>query len=121
MGWGSRYYLWALPNKRFDRKLPVYKAPFPNIYDNGRICWGSHKVPKVSVNNIERVWQMFFGTAFNEHIAAKKCRSFPDNVLDLLRRLSREEAATFPFKELGKADVVSVDLCIERLLQYGAD
>lgn len=121
MGWGSRYYLWALPNKKFDKKLAVYKAPFPNIYDNGRICWGSHKVPKVSVINIERVWQMFFGTAFNEHIAAKKCRSHPDNVLDLLRRLSREGAATFPFKELGRADFVSVDLCIERLLQYGAD
>jgi PRTRC genetic system protein B len=121
MGWGSRYYLWALPNKKFDKKLPVYKAPFPNVYDNGRICWGSHKVPKVSANNIERVWQMFFGTAFNEHIATKKCKSYPDNVLDLLRQLSREEATTFPYKELGKADVVSVDLCIDRLLKYGAD
>lgn len=121
MGWGSRYYLWALPNKKFDRKLPVYKAPFPNIYDNGRICWGSHKVPKVSANNIERIWQMFFGTVFNEHIATKKCRSYPDNVLDLLRRLSHEEATTFPIKELAKADFISVDLCIDRLLKYGSD
>lgn len=121
LGWGPRYYLWALPNRRFDRKLPVYKAPFPNIYDNGRICWGSHKVPKASVNNIERIWHTFFGTAFNEHIAAKKSRSCPDNVLDLLRRLSREGAVTFPFRELGKADFASVDLCIERLLKYGAD
>ena len=91
------------------------------VYDNGRICWGSHKVSKASVNNIERVWQMFFGTAFNEHIATKKCKSYPDNVLDLLRQLSREEATTFPHKELGKADMVSVDLCIDRLLKYGGD
>ena len=76
---------------------------------------------QVSVNNIERVWQMFFGTAFNEHIATKKCRSHPNNVLDLLRQLSREEAITFPYKELGKADFASVDLCIDRLLKYGAD
>jgi hypothetical protein len=73
------------------------------------------------VNNIERVWQMFFGTAFNEHIASKKCRSYPDNVLDLLRHLSREEARAFPLKELGKAEMGSVDLCIDRLLKYGAD
>ena len=121
MGWGSRYYLWALPNKKFNKKLAVYKAPFPNVYDNGRICWGSHKVPKVSVNNIERVWQMFFGTAFNDHIADKKCKCFPNSVLDLLRKLSQEEATTFPFKELGKADMASVDLCVDRLLKYGAD
>ncbi len=121
MGWDTRYYLWALSNKKFDKKLSVYKAPFPNVYDNGRICWGSHKVPKVSVNNIKRVWQIFCGTAFNDHIAGKKCKSFPDNVLDLLRQLSREEATTFPFKELRKADMRSVDSCIDRLLKYGAD
>lgn len=121
MGWGARYYLWVLPHKKFDKKLPVYKAPFPNVYDNGRICWGSHKPPKVSVSNIERVWQMFFGTAFNKHIATNKCKSYPDNVLNLLRQLSRDGASTFPFKELGKADIGSVDMCIESLLKYGAD
>ena len=121
MGWGSRYYMWALPNKKFDPKLPVFRAPFPNVYDNGRICWGSHKVPKVTVNNISNVWRMFFGTAFNEHIAGKKCKSFPNNVLDLLRQLSQEEATSFPYKELGKADVGSVELYIDRLLKYGAD
>src|SRR6266540_3431117 len=89
MGWGTRYYLWAIPNK--------------------------------NVNNIENVWRMFFGTPFNEHIASKKCKSFPHNVLDLLRQLSQEGAATFPYKELGKAEMVSVDLCIDRLLKYGAD
>jgi PRTRC genetic system protein B len=121
VGWGSRYYLWALPNKKFDPKLPVLRAPFPNVYDNGRICWGSHKVPKVTVNNISNVWRMFFGTAFNEHIASKKSKSFPNNVLDLLRQLSHEEATSFPYKDLGKADATSVELCIDRLLKYGAD
>jgi hypothetical protein len=113
--------MWALPNKKFNKKLTVYRAPFPNIYDNGRICWGSHRVPRVNVNNVVNVWRRFFGTPFNEHIANKKCKSFPNNVLDLLRQLSREGATTFPYKELGKADMVSVDLCIDRLLKYGAD
>lgn len=121
LGWGSRYYLWALPCRKFDRKLPVYKAPFPNVYDNGRICWGSHRVPRVTVTNIQSVWRMFFGTAFNEHIAGRKCSSFPDNVLDLLRQLSQKEATRFPHKELQKAEMGSVDLCIDRLLKYGTD
>jgi hypothetical protein len=64
---------------------------------------------------------MFFGTAFNEHIAGKKCQSFPNNVLDLLRQLSQEQVTSFPYKELGKADAASVQLCIDRLLKYGAD
>jgi hypothetical protein len=64
---------------------------------------------------------MFFGTAFNEHIATKKCKSYPDNVLDLLRQLSQTGATSFPYKELGKPDATSVELCIDRLLKYGAD
>ena len=120
LGWGSRYYLWALPNKKFNPNLPVFRAPFPNIYSNGRICWGNHKVPKATAANIGRVWETFFGTAFNEHISNNKCKSCSNTVLELLRRLSAESATVFPQREL-IGEFATVENCLHNTLQYGGD
>jgi hypothetical protein len=35
MGWGTRYYLWALPNKKFNKKLPSL-GTIPKCEYNGR-------------------------------------------------------------------------------------
>jgi len=48
LGWDHRYYLWSLQGRKFEPSLPVFKAPYPNVYDNGRICWGSHRPAKVT-------------------------------------------------------------------------
>ena len=120
LGWGSRYYLWALPNKKFNPGLPVFRAPFPNIYSNGRICWGNHKVPKATAANIGRIWEMFFSTAFNDHISGKKCQSCPGSVLELLRRLSADGATVFPGREL-IGEYATVETCLQQTLQLGGD
>jgi PRTRC genetic system protein B len=120
LGWGSRYYLWALPNKKFNPSLPVFRAPFPNIYSNGRICWGNHKVPKAKAANIGRVWKTFFDTAFNEHISNNKCKSCSNTVLELLRRLSAESATVFPQREL-IGEYATVENCLHNTLQHGGD
>ena len=120
LGWGSRYYLWALPSKRFSPNLPVYRAPFPNIYSNGRICWGNHRVPKAAAVNIRRAWEMFFGTAFNEHISSNKCKSYSGTVLELLRHLSANCTTVFPQREL-IGEHATVEACIHQTLQHGGD
>src|SRR6266508_6189702 len=120
MGWGPRYYLWALPNKRFNKKLPVFKAPYPNVYDNGRICWGSHRPAKVTPSNIKSTWTLFFGTVFNNHIASHKTKSYAANVLDLLRKLSVAKKKTFPADELVWTSR-SVDACLENIFKYGGE
>jgi PRTRC genetic system protein B len=120
IGWGHRYYLFALRGKVFDMNGAVYRAPYPNVYDNGRICWGSHKVPVVSPNNIGQTWQFFFATTFNEHIASGKTRTHADNALDLLRELSVARRKTFPVRELVK-QTHSVNACIDSLLRRTQD
>jgi PRTRC genetic system protein B len=120
LGWGPRYYLWALPNKKFNPNLPVYRAPFPNIYSNGRICWGNHKVPRATVANIWRAWRMFFNTAFNDHISSNKCKSCPGSVLELLRRLSEEGATVFPSRAL-IGEYATVETCLQNTLQHGGN
>jgi PRTRC genetic system protein B len=116
LGWGRRYYLYALQGKKFDPNATVYRAPFPNVYENGRVCWGSHKVPKVSPVNIPKTWKLFFGTTFNNHIASGKTVSHEDKAMDLLRELSAGEKKTFPDCELVR-QAYSVESCLNMLLR----
>jgi hypothetical protein len=116
LGWGRRYYLYALQGKKFDPNATVYRAPFPNVYDNGRICWGSHKVGEVTPANIGKSWKLFFGTTFNNHIASGKTVSHEDNALNLLRELSAEEKKIFPTGELVR-QAYSVESCLNMLLR----
>ncbi len=120
LGWGPRYYLWALPNKKFSPGLPVFRAPFPNIYSNGRICWGNHKVPKATAASIGRAWEMFFGTGFNDHISNNKCKSFSGTVLELLRQLSAKNTTVFPQREL-IGEFATVEACLHNTLLHGGD
>jgi len=116
LGWGRRYYLYALACKKFDPSATVYRAPFPNVYENGRVCWGSHKVPEVTPTNIRKTWRLFFGTTFNNHIASGKTVTYEDNALDLLRELSAGETKTFPADELVR-QAYSVESCLNMQLR----
>ena len=120
VGWEHRYYLFALRGKTFDADRAVYRAPYPNVYENGRICWGSHKVSVVTPDNIGRTWQFFFATTFNEHIASGKTKTHSDNALDLLRELSAARKQIFPVKELVR-QAHSVNTCIDTLLRRMED
>lgn len=120
IGWGRRYYLWALSGKTFSNTLPLYNAPFPNVYENGRICWGSHKVPMVTPLNIHTTWQLFFGTTFNDHLSSNRTKSHKDNVMGLLGGLSRKKAKTFPARELVMKHR-TVEAGLENLFRYGSD
>ena len=120
LGWDHRYYIWSLVGKHFHPDQEVFKAPFPNVYENGRICWGNHKAPKVTPLNIQKTWAMFFGTVFNNHIASNKSKSYSASVLELLRQLSAAKKKTFPANELIWASR-SVDVCLENIFKYGGE
>ena len=116
IGWGHRYYLYALKGKTFHTDQPVYRAPYPNVYENGRICWGSHKVPAVTPLTIGKTWQFFFATTFNSHIASGKTKTHRDNALDLLQELSITGKKTFPARELVQ-QAPSVNAWLDGLLK----
>jgi len=120
LGWEHRYYLWPLQGRKFDPSMQVFKAPYPNVYENGRICWGSHRPPKVTPSNIKNTWRLFFGTVFNNHIASNKTKSYAANALDLLRKLSMSKKKTFPTDELVWASR-SVDACLENIFKCGGE
>lgn len=100
IGNGRETWLFVLNAEHFLRDALALVAPFPNINDDGRICWGTSAAPNAAPGQARKIWELFFETVFNRDLAARKCESYPGNVGDLLRDLAKRGARKFPANEL---------------------
>ena len=85
-GCGRDYRIWALDTDEYPtggERLMV--APFPNVYSDGRICWGAvdvRSLPEASERTMWQVFDMFMtGSYFNTHLANGKSVCEPTSVL----------------------------------------
>lgn len=99
-GVGHAYYIFAVKEAGVLRDAtPIYRAPFPNVYDDGRICWGSNRVPRMaSPVAAAAVWRDFFATPFNEHLDSGKITSQETKLIEVLKSL--EGRKRFPARLL---------------------
>lgn len=96
LGVGRDYYLWAMRSSSFEHGAAGYNAPFPNVYETGKICWGQNKPQEADAQKARGMWEMFFRTPFNNDLSNRKCRTFPANVTELYPGLKGK----FPVDEL---------------------
>jgi PRTRC genetic system protein B len=112
------YYLWALKGKYFLPNEVAYHAPFPNIYQNGKICWGQNTPPQASGKSIREAWELFFKAPFNADLSANKSRSHSGDVRDTLRKLAETKARAYPKDDLIFAGAMIGSL-VEAILKEG--
>ena len=90
---GPDYRIFAVKERPTDLKAALYHAPLPNLYDDGRVCWGSVRRENLSGATLEEDWRILLGTPFGSHNCARRSKEFPDDVrkkyLDMERRKSR--------------------------------
>ena len=90
---------WVYAMKRRPTKLTdlVYRAPFCNIFESGRVCTGSHRFPKDPEKQPDSFFRSFFSrTADIGHRSAK----FPQDVVHLWEFLDGKK--TYPLDDLVK-------------------
>lgn len=97
-GRGRTYYIWAAKGSRFDPAGAPFHAPFPNVYPNGSICWGSNKPPECTPQTIEAAFRMFLSSPFSNHLLTGKSRSEEKDVRMVLRSLANHRL--YPGKDL---------------------
>lgn len=97
---GGQYYLWALADKAFSPEAKAYKAPFPNVHDGGKICWGNNQTPKISLAKARDPWKLFFEAPFNAHLVQGKSEEYIYDVRRMLRRLADRNARRYPVSDL---------------------
>jgi PRTRC genetic system protein B len=101
MGQGSQYAVYAVKQRPKDEQARLYHAPCPNVDAHGRICQGNASFPPCSVDTIGEALDLFMsGSRFNQHEAAGKCHSFPDDVGNLWRYLAANDKRRFPLSQL---------------------
>jgi hypothetical protein len=99
-GAGQQYYIWAVKAREFSPQLAAYHAPLPNVYPDGRICWGSNQVGPVTAQYLREAWKLFIGSPFNAHLAQRKSKRCNPNILDQLRKLGAANRKAYPAGDL---------------------
>jgi len=103
-GCGTIYRLWALhSNDQPTGDSPLYVAPFPNVYQDGGICWGDADArPEASASTLMHAFELFLhGSNFNTHMSNGKSIRKPLCVLTLYPELS--EAESYPLEDMRPA------------------
>lgn len=101
------YRVWALATDAYPaRDLPLCRAPFPNCYENGGICWGNvGAVAEASPKTLATVRKLFLEeSAFNLHIAGGKSVAFPVSVIAMWKQLGETGAESYPLDDLMPAE-----------------
>jgi hypothetical protein len=114
VGNGAMYYLMALKGKHFEHQADGYHAPFPNVYIDGRICWGQNTPPEAWPEHARQVWDLFFSTPFNGDLANGKSKQEKTDVRVLLRELGK--ANRYPENDLVEINT-TIGYAIERLVK----
>ena len=100
VGVARDYRIWAVSNKQFEPDATGYHVPLPNVYENGKICWGTNCPPIASPPNIAKAWELFISSPFNGDLVYGKSRSHYSNVRQQLIALSKRRRKTYPSNDL---------------------
>ncbi len=96
VGQGTQYSVYALTERPTTGGEMLYKAPLPNVHENGAICAGSVQFPLASAAAMTQAIQLFFESLFNLDLSGGKVRK--GELLPTLRKLKR--ASVFPADQL---------------------
>lgn len=101
------YLVWALGVESYpDRDMPLYKAPFPNCYAGGGICWGNvNAIPDATTKTIGKVATLFLEESeFNLHVSDGKSVAYPKSVVARWQQLETSGAEQYPLDDLMPAE-----------------
>jgi hypothetical protein len=83
VGQGTNYWIHALPQRPTTGRERLYRAPLPNVHDDGHICAGSVKFPRCSPATIHAAADLFFESHFNLDLSQDKFLAEADDEDDL--------------------------------------
>lgn len=99
LGLKDEYFLWSYKIWR-ESHTSLFHTPLPNIYPNGRICFGNTHPPQAAGTTMPKAWTVFWEATFSSHLITDKSKSHPANILSKLITLHAERTALYPLDDL---------------------
>lgn len=96
-GIAGKYHLWAVQEETVTGGTQLYYAPFPNVYGDEHICFGSNSVPAVSDGGMRRALDLFFESPFTTTSVSGKSRCYPEDVRLMLREHALKAVSDLPY------------------------
>ena len=97
------YKLYAVKRRPKTRDSQLYRAPLPNVFTNGSICWGTvQRVDGDALSGMSLAagWRQLLGSPFGSHAISGKSRACPQDVREHLRGLHRAGKKRYPTSDL---------------------
>lgn len=102
-GTHNKVAIYAVKENTFNPEAKLFRAPFPNVSPDGAICWGSERCPKTHHSNAQEIWELFFSSAFNDHLSQAKLKGIGDSCLPFWVSLAEKGSKKFPIGKLIRA------------------
>jgi hypothetical protein len=101
---GGDYRVWALDTLASPTpSTPLMRAPFPNVQQNGSICWGDVGRPGAAMaQTVRPALDAFLTSRFNTHLDNGKSVRKPASVLALYAELEADQP--YPLDDLMPAE-----------------
>lgn len=74
--------MYALKTPIYTGKEELFEAPFSNIYEQGRICWGHNAISIPTLKAIQGISTLFFGSPFNTDLEGGRFDRFRRTYVD---------------------------------------
>jgi len=87
-GIGTNYFAWAVKSESLQPFHEIFRAPLPNVYTSGAVCWGLVTPPRANARSLFQAWDLFIRSTFNNHLANGKSKRSRDDVRIILRELA---------------------------------
>ena len=118
VGFGTSYWIWALKEKDWSPQAKIYRTPLPNIYEDGRVCWGANEVPEVSEPHLNQAWDLFLRSPYTEAHTENKSRKNRKHVCQTLWHVSQrsKQSTPYPVGDLIPYNI-TVDQAVTRVLE----
>jgi hypothetical protein len=100
LGYGFQYYIFCIAESSFNPEAEVFTAPLPNVYPDGRICFGSTVPPACTPEEIDTAWKMFITSNFNSHLGSGKSKAYPNDIKTKLSQIATSQLKHYPIKDL---------------------
>lgn len=118
-GLGDTYYVWAARDLTCCPETPLFVAPLPNVYHDGRICFGSNIPPAISAEawaTIDTAWQNFIASPFIGDLSGGKSRAHPDDVRTTLMHLAQSTCTSYPLEDLVPYTIGTTAITVARVV-----
>jgi PRTRC genetic system protein B len=109
------YRVFAVKARPTNLTAKLFHAPLPNLYEDGRVCWGSVQhlqAQQLTGTHLTEDWKVLLGTRFGSHNVGRRSKSQPADIRKKYLAMEAAKTRVYP-----KSDLLPANRTLEDVLE----